>query len=95
MYQNLPELSGQPRNTCLKIDDDLLQIVLNQRLGREFSLKARAYSDEYIIDVEKKIIFNPGPDGESYTKDDIKLPKCKCMKIKRAWQDSNLQPSVP
>ena len=34
----------------------------------------RAYSDEYIINVEKKIIFSPGPDGKSYTKDDIKLP---------------------
>jgi hypothetical protein len=33
-----------------------------------------AYSDEYIIDAEKKIIFSPGPDGKSYTKDDIKLP---------------------
>ncbi|GAI51337.1 unnamed protein product [marine sediment metagenome] len=37
------------------------------------SLKARAYGDEYIIDVEKKRIFSPGPDGEADTKDDIKL----------------------
>jgi hypothetical protein len=33
-----------------------------------------AYSDEYIIDVEKKIIFSPRPDGKSFTKDDVKLP---------------------
>jgi hypothetical protein len=52
---------------------DLLQIVLNKRLGKEISLKARAYSDEYIIDVENKKIFSPGPDGESHTEDDIKL----------------------
>lgn len=57
----------------LKIQDDLLQIVLNKRLGKKFNLKARAYSNEYIIDVEKKLIFSPGPDGEPYTKDDIKL----------------------
>jgi len=60
--------------TSLRILDDLLQIVLNTRLGRGASMKARVYSDEYIIDVENKIIFSPGPDGESYTKDDIKLP---------------------
>ena len=60
--------------TKVRTHEDLFQIVLNKRLGREVSLKARAYSDEYIIDVEKKIIFSPGPDGESYTKDDIKLP---------------------
>lgn len=59
--------------TKLQIYDDLFQIVLNKRLGREVSLKARAYSDEYIVDVEKKLIFSPGPDGEPYTKDDIKL----------------------
>ncbi len=58
----------------LEVHDDLLQIVLNKRLGRGASLKARAYSDDYIIDAEKKIIFSPGPDGKSYTKDDIKLP---------------------
>jgi hypothetical protein len=52
---------------------DLLQIVLNKRLGKEISLKARAYSDEYIIDVENKKIFSPGPDGQPHTEDDIKL----------------------
>lgn len=60
-------------NTRLKIKDDLLQVVLNKRLGEEYSLKARAYSDEYIIDVEKRIIFSPGPDGEIFTDDDIKM----------------------
>lgn len=59
--------------TKLQIHSDLLQIVLNKRLGNEVSLKARAYSDEYIIDIEKKKIFSPGPDGKADTKDDIKL----------------------
>ena len=57
----------------LQVHDDLFHIVLNTRLGREISLKARAYSDEYIVDVENKKIFSPGPDGKSGTKDDIKL----------------------
>lgn len=59
--------------TKLQIHSDLLQIVLNKRLGKEVSLKARAYSDEYIIDVDNKNIFSPGPDGEPNTEDDIKL----------------------
>jgi hypothetical protein len=57
----------------LQIYDDLFQIVLNKRLGKEVSLKARAYSDEYIVDTENKKIFSPGPDGKAGTKDDIKL----------------------
>jgi hypothetical protein len=57
-----------------EVRSDLLQIVLNKRLGKEVSLKAHAYSDEYIIDIENKIIFSPGPDGKSYTDDDIILP---------------------
>jgi hypothetical protein len=60
-------------NTRLAIYDDLLQIVLNKRLSKEFSLKARAYGDVYIIDVENRKIFSPGPDGQIDTKDDIKL----------------------
>jgi len=56
------------------IQDDLLQIVLNKRLGKPVSLKARAYGDEYIVDVEGKKIFSPGPDGKTGTKDDISLP---------------------
>jgi predicted nucleic acid-binding Zn ribbon protein len=58
----------------LKVEDELLRIVLDKRLGREVSLKACAYSDEYIVDIEKKVIFSPGPDGEPETEDDIKLP---------------------
>jgi hypothetical protein len=61
------------RINMVKIQDDLLQIVLNKRLGKKINLKARAYSDKYIIDVEKKIIFSPGPDGKPYMEDDIKL----------------------
>jgi hypothetical protein len=59
--------------TKTEIHDDLLQIVLKKRLNREFSLKARAYSDEYIIDIENKKIFSPGPDGIPHNDDDIKL----------------------
>jgi hypothetical protein len=60
--------------TRTQIYDDLLQIVLNIRLGRDIDLKARAYSDEYIIDIENKKILSPGPDGEVDTEDDILLP---------------------
>jgi hypothetical protein len=62
------------RSTNISVQDDLLQIVLNRRLGKEVSLKARAYGDEYVVDVENKKIFSPGPDGEADTKDDITLP---------------------
>jgi len=62
------------RGKKLGIEDDLLQIVLAKRLGRAVSLKARAYGDEYIVDVKGKKIFSPGPDGKADTKDDIKLP---------------------
>ena len=55
------------------IYDDMLQWVLARRMGQEGSLKARAYSDEYTVDVEKGLVFSVGPDGEPYTKDDIKL----------------------
>ena len=58
----------------MQIQDDILQIVLNKRRGRDVSLKACAYSDEYIIDVENKKIFSPGPDGKADTNDDIFLP---------------------
>lgn len=60
--------------TKLEIHSDLLRIVLDKKLGREVSLKARAYSDEYIVDVGNKRIFSPGPDGQAGTRDDIKLP---------------------
>jgi hypothetical protein len=59
--------------TRLQIHDDLFQIVINKRLSKEINLKARAYSDEYIIDIEGKKIFSPGPDGKINTEDDIKL----------------------
>ncbi len=60
--------------TRIHVIDDLFQIVLGLRMGREVSLKARAYGDEYIIDVDKAIIYSPGPDEQAFTKDDIKLP---------------------
>ncbi|MHC4498810.1 MAG: zinc ribbon domain-containing protein [Planctomycetota bacterium] len=59
--------------TRLKVEYELFRIVLDKRLGREVSLKASAYSDEYIVDIEKKVIFSPGPDGKPETEDDIKL----------------------
>ncbi len=59
--------------TKRQVHSDLLQIVLDKRLGKEVSLKARAYVDEYVIDVENKKIFSPGPDGKPGTKDDIIL----------------------
>jgi len=67
-YENLLR-----RKTAAKIQNDLLQIVLNKRLGKDVSLKASAYSDEYIVDVENKKIFSPGPDAKVETKDDIML----------------------
>jgi len=66
--------AGSERSTSISVQDDLLQIVLNKRLGKEVSLKARAYGDEYIVDVENKRILSPGPDGKADTKDDITLP---------------------
>jgi hypothetical protein len=66
-------LSKDPRITSIWIQDDLLQIILSKRLGKDLSLKARAYSDKYIIDVENNKIFSPGPNGKPHTKDDIKL----------------------
>ncbi len=61
------------RSTSISVQDDLLQIVLNKRLGKDVSLKARTYSDEYIVDVENRKIFSPGPDGKVDTRDDISL----------------------
>jgi hypothetical protein len=60
--------------TKLEVRFDILKIVLNKRLGKDFSLKARAYVDEYVVDVENEKIFSPGPDGIADTKDDIFLP---------------------
>jgi hypothetical protein len=52
----------------------MLKIALNKRLGEEIDLTARAYSDQYIIDIEKKYIISPGPNGKIGMGDDIKLP---------------------
>lgn len=60
--------------TKILIKDDLFRWTLALRLGAEGSLKARAYSDEYTVDVEKGLVFSVGPDGQAYTDDDIKLP---------------------
>jgi len=56
------------------IRDDLLQWVLARRMGEQGSLTARAYSEEYTVDVRKGLVFSVGPDGTAYTDDDIKLP---------------------
>ena len=61
------------RKMKIEVQGDLFRIVLNKRLGREVSLKARAYGDKYKIDLERKIIYSPGPDGADFTADDIKL----------------------
>ena len=66
--------AGSERSTNISVQDDLLQIVLKKRLGKEVSLKARAYGDEYIVDIDNKKILSPGPDGKTDTKDDITLP---------------------
>ncbi|OHB75514.1 MAG: hypothetical protein A2Z25_07340 [Planctomycetes bacterium RBG_16_55_9] len=67
------KMLGRHPVTRTQIQDDLFQMILNKRLGREVSLKARAYSDKYIVDVENRKIFSPGPDGEAGTKDDIEM----------------------
>ncbi|MHC4328217.1 MAG: hypothetical protein ACYSWW_08880 [Planctomycetota bacterium] len=59
--------------TRFEIKGDLLRIVLNKRLGKPYSLKACAYSKDYIEDIDRKKIFSPGPDGEPNTRDDIEL----------------------
>jgi hypothetical protein len=66
---------GDPaRSTQVQVQDDLLQIVLGKRLGKQISLKARAYGDVYVVDVGNKEILSPGPDGKTDTNDDITLP---------------------
>lgn len=60
-------------HTKLQIQDDLLQIVFDLRLGREVDLSARAYGDEYVIDLDEEMIYSPGVDGVAFTDDDIKL----------------------
>ncbi len=70
----MPSKGVEGRTIETRVRDDLLQIVLNKRLGKDVSLKARAYSDEYVVDVEIKRLFSPGPDSKAGTKDDITLP---------------------
>jgi hypothetical protein len=60
-------------NMRVQIHDDLLQIVMNKRLSKPFTLKARAYSDNYIVDVKAGRIFSPSLDGKANTDDDIYL----------------------
>jgi len=60
-------------HTKLQIRDDLFQIVIGMRLGRKVDLSARAYGDEYVVDLDAEIIYSPGKDGEAFTDDDIKL----------------------
>jgi len=69
----IPPRTALRKKPFTRVQNDLLQIVLNRRLGKEVNLKASAYGDEYIIDVDNKKIFSPGPDGEIDTRDDIKL----------------------
>lgn len=59
--------------TKVLVRDDLFQWILARRLGQEGSLKARAYSDQYTVDIDKQIVFSVGSDGEPYTDDDIKM----------------------
>lgn len=61
------------KKAAILIHDDLFQWVLTRRMGQESSLKARAYSDEYTVDVDKGLVFSVGPDGVAYTDDDIKM----------------------
>ncbi len=61
-------------NVRLLIMDDLFGVVIAMRQNRPPDLKARAFSDNYLIDLKKKIIFSPGPDYNIYTEDDIILP---------------------
>jgi hypothetical protein len=58
----------------IRIKDDLFQYILARRLGKEGDLTARAFGQKYIVDIEKKRIYSPGPDGQPFTKDDIWLP---------------------
>ena len=58
----------------INIYNDLLQIVINTRLGKEINLKARDYGKDYIIDTKNKIVSSPGSNSSANTKDDISLP---------------------
>jgi len=60
--------------TNLAVEDDLFQYILARRLGKDGDLTARAFGQKYIVDIEKKRIYSPGPDGQAFTNDDIWLP---------------------
>lgn len=66
---------GIPRvQKAFRIKEYLFHILLAKRLGGEASLKALDFSDEYIVDMEKKIIYSPWTDRKPFTWDDVKLP---------------------
>jgi len=60
--------------TMVQVQDDLLQIVIKARRKRKIDLTARAYTDKYIIDRERNLIYSPGVDQKPFTEDDINLP---------------------
>jgi len=59
--------------TQMRVHADLLCILIDKRLGREVDLRARAYSEAYVVDKEAGRISSCGPDGQLGTKDDIWL----------------------
>jgi len=71
----VPLLEGRARmETKTKVRDEIFQIVLNTRLGKKVSLKASAYVDEYIVDLEGRIIYCPVQQNKQGCVDgDIKL----------------------
>lgn len=57
-----------------RVQDDLLWILINKRLGREVDFNARAYGSQYVVDAKTRKILSPGPDKQVRTPDDISLP---------------------
>jgi len=57
----------------LQIQDDLFQIMINKRLGKQINLKAHAYGENYIIDSVNHRLLSPGADRKAGTEDDIYL----------------------
>ncbi len=72
MFIMIPEVE-RTSHQRLAVLGDLLSIIIDQRLGREVDLRARAYSDFYVVDKEAGRISSCGPDGQLGTKDDIWL----------------------
>jgi hypothetical protein len=73
MLNNNDILKNSEQIEWITTQNELLQIVLNKRLGREIDPEKSKNVVKYIIDLENKCISNPGPDGKNGTKDDIKL----------------------